>query len=163
MAFKEVTTKGKIEWAKVFEENREMEGYEGAYRACDGAYTVVQVLEKGEFDKLKKAGSLKKPIEKRLMDTNEIAVKFERKHTVKKGDGTVIPQAGGAPKVVGPDGKPWNFAEQGYIGNGSVAEVTSLINTFKGKDDKMISRTSLVKIKVIELIPYIREDKEEAA
>lgn len=159
MAFKEVTTKGKVEWAKVFEHNREMSGYEGIYEACEGAYTIVQVLEKEEFEKLKKAGTQKKPIQKRLLD-GEIAVKFERKHLVKKADGTVVPQAGGAPKVVGPDGKAWNVEEQGVIGNGSVAEITNLINTFKGQDGKTISRTSLIKVKVLEHVPYVREEEE---
>lgn len=163
MAFKEVTTKGIVEWAKVFEANREMVGYEGAYEACEGAYTLVQVLSKEEFQKLKKAGTLKKPITKRMTENSEIAIKFERKHIVKNKEGKVIPQAGGAPKVIGPDGKPWNLEEQGTIGNGSLAEVTNLINTFKGADGKMISRTSLVKVKIIEHVPYVREEAEEEA
>lgn len=162
MAFKEVTTKGPIEWAKVFENNREMSGYEGIYEACGGAYTLVQVLDKEEFEKLKKAGTQKKPIQKRLLD-GEIAIKFERKHLVKTKEGKVVPQAGGAPKVVGPDGKPWNVEEQGVIGNGTIAEVTNLINTFKGQDGKMISRTSLVKVKIIEHVPYVREESDEEA
>lgn len=162
MAFKEVTTKGPIEWAKIFENNREMSGYEGIYEACDGAYTVVQVLDKEEFEKLKKAGTQKKPIQKRLLD-GEIAVKFERKHLVKAKDGREIPQAGGAPKVVGPNGKPWDLEEDGLIGNGTIAEVTNLINTFKGQDGKMISRTSLVKVKIVEHVPYVREENNEEA
>ena len=162
MAFKEVTTKGPIEWAKIFENNREMSGYEGIYEACDGAYTVVQVLDKEEFEKLKKAGTQKKPIQKRLLD-GEIAVKFERKHLVKTKDGREIPQAGGAPKVVGPNGKPWDLEEDGLIGNGTIAEVTNLINTFKGQDGKMISRTSLVKVKIVEHVPYVREESNEEA
>jgi len=37
-------------------------------------------------------------------------------------------------------------------------------NTFKGQDGKMISRTSLLKVKIIEHVPYVREgDEEEAA
>ena len=162
MAYKEVTTKGPIEWAKIFENNREMEGYEGAYQECEGAYTIVQVLSKEEFEKLKKAGPQKKPIQKRLMD-GEIAVKFERKHLVKNKEGVEVPQAGGAPKVVGPNGKPWDLEEDGLIGNGTIAEVTNLINTFKGQDGKMISRTSLTKVKIIEHVPYVREDNDEEA
>jgi hypothetical protein len=162
MAYKEVTTKGPIEWAKVFEANREMEGYEGAYQECDGAYTIVQVLSKEEFDKLKKAGTQKKPIQKRLLN-GEIAVKFERKHLVKNKGGIEVPQAGGAPKVVGPNGKPWDLEEDGLIGNGTIAEVTNLINTFKGQDGKMISRTSLTKVKIIEHVPYVREEDSEEA
>jgi hypothetical protein len=164
MAFKEVTTKGPIEWAKVFENNREMDGFEGAYQACEGAYTVVQVLSKDEFEKLKRAGTQKKPIQKRLME-GDIAVKFERKHLVQTSEGKVIPQAGGAPKVVGPDGKLWDTERDGLIGNGTIAEVTNLINTFKNREGKLTSRTSLTKVKIVELVPYIREENtdEEAA
>lgn len=162
MAYKEVTTKGPIEWAKIFEDNREMSGYEGAYEECEGAYTLVQILSKEEFEKLKKAGTQKKPIQKRLMD-GEIAIKFERKHLVKTKEGKEVPQAGGAPKVVGPNGKAWNLDEDGLIGNGTVAEVTNLISTFKGQDGKMVSRTSLTKVKIIEHIPYVREDNDEEA
>jgi hypothetical protein len=162
MAFKEVTTKGPIEWAKVFEENREMSGYEGAYEECEGAYTLVQVLSKEEFEKLKKAGTMKKPIQKRLMD-GEIAIKFERKHLVKTKDGKEIPQAGGAPKVIGPNGKRWNLEEDGLLGNGTIAEVTNLINTFKGQDGKTVARTTITKVKVIEHVPYVREEADEEA
>lgn len=160
--YKEVTTKGPIEWAKIFESNREMVGYEGLYEECDGAYTVTQVLSKEEFEKLKKAGTQKKPIQKRLMD-GEIALKFERKHLVKTKDGTVIEKAGGAPKVIRNDGKLWDVEEDGLIGNGTLAEVTNLITTFPGQDGKMISRTALSKIKILELIPYVRPNEEGEA
>jgi hypothetical protein len=163
-AYKEVTTTGPIEWAKVFENNREMVGYEGVYEPCDGAYTVTQVLDKSEFDKLKKAGSQKKPIQKRLLEGDgKIAVKFERKHLVQKSDGTPILKAGGPPKVVNNEGKPWDVEVDGLIGNGTVAEVTNLITTFKGQDGKPISRTSLTKVKIVEFLPYTRPNQEEAA
>jgi hypothetical protein len=160
--YKEVTTVGAIEWAKVFEGNREMTGYEGAYEHCEGAYTVTQILTKDEFEKLKKSGSQKKPIQKRLMD-GELAIKFERKHLVKTNNGDVIAQAGGAPKVVGPDGKTWDSETDGLIGNGSIAEVTNLITTFPGQDGKIISRTSLTKVKIIQHIQYVRPQEDEAA
>lgn len=162
-SYKEVTTTGPIEWAKIFENNREMVGYEGVYESCEGAYTVTQVLDKAEFDKLKKAGSQKKFIEKRFMNDGVLAVKFERKHLVKKSDGTPIPKAGGAPVVVNKEGKPWNVEVDGLIGNGTVAEVTNLITTFAGQDGKPISRTSLTKVKIIDLVPYARPNQEEAA
>lgn len=157
--YKKVTTVGRIEWAKVFESNREMDGYDGAYLDCEGAYTVTQILTKDEFDKVKKTGSMKKPIQKRLLD-GEIAVKFERKHLVKKKDGTVLPQAGGAPKVLNADGKLWDLEKDGLIGNGTIAEVTNLVSGFTGEDGKPVARTSLVKIKILELVPYVREEGE---
>lgn len=160
--YKEVTTKGAIEWAKIFEENRDMNGFEGQYEDSEGAYVLTQVLNKDEFEKLKKAGTMKKPIQKRLMD-GEIAIKFERRHLVKDKSGKEIPQAGGAPKVVGPDGKRWDVETQGLIGNGTIAEVTNLITTFPGQDGKTVSRTSLTKIKIVEHIPYVREEEGEDA
>lgn len=162
--YKEVTTVGPIEWARIFEENRDMSGYQGAYEDTEGAYTVVQVLTKAEYEKLKKAGSMKKPIQSRMMD-GQIAVKFERKHLVKTKKGDIIEKAGGAPKVIGPDGKPWS-QENGLIGNGSIAEVTNLIQTFDvidpetGKNTKA-SRTALTKVKLLEVVEYTKEENEE--
>lgn len=158
--YTEVVTVGPIEWARIFENNRDMEGYEGMYTECDGAYTLVQVLDKAQFEKLKKAGSQKKPIGKRLMD-GVIAVKFERKHSVKTKDGTSIDKAGGAPKVVNAAGNVWDSEVDGLIGNGSIAEVTNLLTSFKGQDGTNICRTSLMKVKIIDHVVYQRE--EEAA
>lgn len=160
--YKEVTTKGPIEWARVFEGNRDMSGYEGMYEECEGAYTVVQVLTKAEYEKLKKAGSMKKPIQSRMMD-GQIAVKFERKHLIKKNDGSVLAQAGGAPKVVGPDGRPWT-QEDGLIGNGTIAEITNLVSTFDVQDKETgkmskASRTSMTKVKLLEVVEYKKEEE----
>jgi hypothetical protein len=158
--YTEVTTVGPIEWARIFEDNRDMQGYEGMYAECDGAYTLTQVLDKAQFEKLKKAGSQKKPIGKRLMD-GVIAIKFERKHLVKTPDGNAIEKAGGAPKVVNASGVAWDTNVDGLIGNGSIAEVTNLLTSFKGKDGTNICRTTLTKVKIIEHLVYQRE--EEAA
>ena len=158
MAFKSVTTTGPIEWARIFEDSRDMKGYQDAYVECDGAYTVSQILSKEEFQKLQQAGTQKKPVQKRLMD-GELVIKYERKHKVTAKDGTVILKAGGPPKVFDAEGKAWT-ADHGAIGNGSVAEVTNLINTFKGMDGKMYSRTSLVEVKIINHIKY---EQEQAA
>lgn len=158
MAFKSVTTTGPIEWARIFEDNRDLEGYQGAYKECEGAYTLSQILSKEEFQKLQQAGTQKKPVQKRLMD-GELVIKYERKHKVTTKDGTAVLKAGGPPKVVDAEGKPWT-ADHGAIGNGSVAEVTNLISTFKGMDGKMYSRTSLVEVKIINHIKY---EQEQAA
>ena len=158
MAFKSVTTTGPIEWARIFEDNRDLKGYQDAYVECEGAYTLSQILSKEEFQKLQQAGTQKKPVQKRLMD-GELVIKYERKHKVVTKDGTVILKAGGPPKVLDAAGKPWT-AEHGAIGNGSVAEVTNLISTFKGMDGKMYSRTSLVEVKIINHIKY---EQEQAA
>lgn len=153
MAYQEVTTVGTIEWAKVFEDNRDLKGYDGEYEKTDGAYVVDQVLSKEEYQKLVNAGSQKKPKQKRLMD-GEIVIKMMRPHRVVKRDGTELPQAGGAPEVTDVDGNP--VSER--IGNGSKAEITNLISTFKGQDGKVYSRTTMTKIKILELVPF--EEKE---
>jgi len=157
MAFKSVTTTGPIEWARIFEDNRDLEGYQGAYKECEGAYTLSQILSKEEFQKLQQAGTQKKPVQKRLMD-GELVIKYERKHKVTTKDGTTILKAGGPPKVLDAEGKPWT-ADHGAIGNGSVAEVTNLISTFKGMDGKMYSRTSLVEVKIINHVEYVKADE----
>ena len=157
--YTEVKTTGSIEWAKVFETNRDMTGYEGAYVDFEGAYTVQQILSKDEYTKLQAAGTQKKPNQKRLMD-GELMLKFERKHKITSRDGKVIPQAGGAPKVMNADGTAWDKEVNGLIGNGSTAEVTNLITTFKGGDGKMYSRTTMTEVKIIEHIPV--EEKENS-
>lgn len=153
MAYQEVTTVGTIEWAKVFEDNRDMKGYDGEYEKTDGAYVVDQVLSKEEYQKLINAGSQKKPKQKRLMD-GEIVIKMMRPHRVTKRDGTELPQAGGAPEVTDAEGNPINER----IGNGTKAEITNLISTFKGQDGKVYARTTMTKIKILELVPF--EEKE---
>ena len=35
--YQDVTTTGTIEWARIFENNRDMNGYEGSYVECEGA------------------------------------------------------------------------------------------------------------------------------
>ena len=52
MAFKDVTTRGPIEWAKITEETRDMSGYEDEYAECEGAYTLNQRLTQAAFEKL---------------------------------------------------------------------------------------------------------------
>jgi len=156
--YKDVTTTGPIEWAKIFENNRDMEGYEGDFVKCEGAYTLNQILTQADLEKLEEAGSQKAPIKKRLINDKQIVVKFVRKHLVTRRDGSILPQAGGAPKVTDADGNPWT-EEMGLIGNGSTAEVTNLITTFKGQDGKMYSRTTLTGLKILEHIKH--EEKEE--
>ena len=160
--YKEVTTVGPIEWARLFEGNRDKTGYNGQYDDCEGAYTVNQKLSKEEFEKLKKSGSLKRPNQSRMMD-GELVVKFERKHLVKTKAGEVIEAAGGPPKVLRADGKIWNSEEDGLIGNGSIAEITHLVSPFTAPDGTQSYRTSLVKVKILEHVQYVRSEEGQAA
>jgi hypothetical protein len=73
----------------------------------------------------------------------------------------IVAQAGGAPVVTDAEGNAWTD-EHGLIGNGSLAEVTNLITSFKGQDGMMWARTSLVSVKIIEHVKY-EKDAEVAA
>lgn len=157
----EVVTTGPIEWARIFENNRDMDGFKGAYTECEGAYTINQILDKTQYEKLKKAGSQKKPNEKRLMD-GVIVVKFERKHLViAKKSGDIIEKAGGPPKVVNASGAIWDADVDGLIGNGSVAEITNLLSFGKSAEGEPFCKTTMTKIKIVDHLVYNRE--EEAA
>lgn len=158
MAFKEVTTTGPIEWAKLFEHNRDMEGYQGAYEDCDGGYEVNQILTKEEFEKLTSAGSMKKPNQKRLLD-GELVVKFIRKHKVTNRNGELVQKASGAPKVTDADGIAWD-GDNHPIGNGTIAELRHLISTFKVEGQPR-ARTSLVSVKILDYVPVPERDEEE--
>ena len=115
---------GKANWARVFEDNRDMKGFEGAYEECEGAYTLELVLDAENFGKLKASGSMKKG----SVDTDGIKVKFVRKH---KGP---FPEVSGPPKVVKADNSVWDFEKDGAIGNGSDVEISlSVYPVMKGK------------------------------
>lgn len=160
MGYTEVKTIGPVKWARLFESNRDMEGYQGAYIKCDGAYTVSQVLTKEEVDKLKKAGSKKKRVED---GEGDMVLKHIRKHHVVNSKGETIEKAGGPPLVVDKDGKKWD--ETIKIGNGSVCEITSLISTFSFTNDagqkEATARQTILKVKVLELVEYTPEGDDD--
>ena len=45
MATRKVKLTGTAEWAKVFEQNRDLKGFEGAYEAHDGACTIDLLMD----------------------------------------------------------------------------------------------------------------------
>lgn len=146
-----IKVSGTCNWAKVFEENRDMIGYKpvaevpGTYEGCDGAYTVDLILSPEEFGKLKDAGSMKTGT-----PTDEgIKVKVDRKHEAPF-------TYGGKPKVLKEDGTVWDFEEDGGIGNGSSVEAT--ITTYKTKFGTVGTR--LEALKVTEHVPYVPDDFE---
>lgn len=136
MATRIVTLKGKAKWARVFEQNRDKEGYNGAYQDFDGACTIDVYLTKEEFQKLKDAKSATKL--KLDEDTGERFVKLKRKFKDR------YEWASGAPKVTKPDGSVWDFTADGAIGNGSEVEVTVSVY-----DTSMTPGTRLESVKVI--------------
>lgn len=149
----EVTTVGTVEWARVYEHNRDKTGYNNQWIPNDGGYSVVQILSKDEMNKLKESGSSKKAKTDRLMD-GQIAVTFTRTHNTYNKKGELQPRASGAPVVVDANDQP--FTE--IIGNGSLAEITNYVSFFPLRDGGEGSRTTLTKIKVLEHVPYIVEE-----
>ena len=60
MATRRVKLTGIGEWAKVFASNRDMLGYDGAYREFDGACTIDVILDEDNMAALKASRSIKK-------------------------------------------------------------------------------------------------------
>lgn len=61
MATDTITLVGIAEWARVFEHNRDREGYQGAAKATDGQLSIDLLLDQSQFDILKnyKSGKAK--------------------------------------------------------------------------------------------------------
>ena len=114
MATRKVKLTGTAEWAKVFEQNRDLKGFEGAYEAHDGACTIDLLMDEGNVAALEASRSIKNPKD---MGNGIYKAKFVRKfNTGRDWDS-------GAPSVVNASGDPWSFDHDGPIGNGSTVEV----------------------------------------
>lgn len=146
-----IKLQGKAKWAKVFEENRDMVGYEDAYRSCEGAYTIQVELDKENFEKLLATGAAKavnvvnkaKSLKVDINALFPVEIKFQRKHKDK------FEWASGAPKVMKADGTEWSFADDGLIGNDSLVEVdVSVYTTSKA------TGTRLESVTVLDLVEY---------
>lgn len=145
MASKTIYLTGTAEWAKVYENNRDMnEGFHGP----DGAYTIDLIMDKENMDELAATGS-------RLSskaDEAGLRVKFKRKHTH-----PTIPAFGGAPQVVKGDTRDDTETFTSIIGNGSTVEIAVTVY-----DTKMGKGTRLEGVRVIDLVEYESpEDGEE--
>lgn len=151
MATRKVKLTGIGYWAKVFEENRDLTGYEDALKDIGGQCTIDVDLNDDEMAKLKASKSMLKG---RPSDDNDgtTRVRFRRKWTENYG--------GGAPKVVKADNSVWDFDMDGVIGNGSVVEVIlSVYDTSR----KNIVGTRLEKVRVVEHVKYEREEDDAPA
>ena len=112
-----------FEWCKVFPENYDKTGPDGAYEGHDGAYTVDLLLTDEEYEKLTKAGSQKTA--KQTTDGLN-RVKVIRKHTAPY-------TYGGAPQVAHIDGTSWDIRKDGLIGNGSKGIAYVSVYKVKGR------------------------------
>jgi len=148
MATRKVTLVGTATWSKIFFDNRDMKGFEGAYEDHDGGYTINVELEAEEFQKLKDSGSMKKG----SMGENGMVVKFLRKHKDR------FEWASGAPEVVKADGSKWDFEADGQINNGSDVEVElSVYDTSRSS----IKGTRLEKVKVLKQAEFEGKDNDD--
>ena len=155
MATRTIELTGPIMWAHIFEENRDMNGYEGAYREHDGAYTVEIGLDKDQFQALKDIGSAKraKDIDGKedRYDPDYKWVKLVRKHKDR------FDWASGEPKVVDSTDSPWTFEHEGEVYNGSECTVTVSVY-----DTSYRNGTRLEKVKVLRAAdkPEPKKDSE---
>ena len=146
-----LTIKGKAYWARVFEENRDMEGYDGLAKATNGQYTINMVLDSDTVHRLSEANSQSVDYPKTVTDEDGnsiVAYRFKRVHEKRNSAGEMLEWASGSPKVIGPDGSPWSIEDNGLIGNGSEVELTVVV--YKAGHNY---GTRLEKVKVLNHIP----------
>ena len=152
MATRKVVLTGIGEWAKVFEDNRDMKGFEGAWEEFNGACTIDMILDDENMQILRNSKSMKK-------GTPDPEGRGTRVRLIRKFD-TGRDWDSGAPVVTKADGSKWNYEEDGTIGNGSTVQVTlSVYDTSR----KGIVGTRLDRIKVINHVEYQPEDEDEVA
>ena len=60
MATRKIKLTGIAEWARVFETNRDMDGFDGVYRDHDGACTIDIIMDDDNLATLKASRSMKK-------------------------------------------------------------------------------------------------------
>jgi len=152
MATRKVVLTGIAEWAKVFEDNRDMKGFEGAYEEFDGACTIDMILDKENMDRLIASKSMKKGSPD--AEGRGTRVRFVRKfNTGRDWDS-------GSPTVLKSDGTKWDMDIDGLIGNGSTVAVTlSVYDTSR----KSIVGTRLDRVKVLEHVKPPSDDEDEVA
>jgi len=146
MATRKVKLTGIAEWAKVFETNRDMDGFDGVYRDHDGACTIDLIMDDDNLAALKASRSMKKGSPD--PEGRGTKVKFIRKfNTGKDWDS-------GAPIVTWADGSSYNYDTDGTIGNGSNVEIElSVYDTSRPN----IVGTRLDKVKVVDHVTYIAD------
>lgn len=146
MGTRKVVVTGTGYWMRVFEQNRDLTGYEDALKDIGGQCVMDIDLDSEEMAKLKKAKFMSDG--KASTDNpGKTRVRLKRKWTENYG--------GGAPEVIKADNTKWNYEEDGPIGNGSkVAAIIHVYDTAR----KGIFGARLEKIKVLEHIPYEKDD-----
>ena len=160
--YTEFKIKAKLEWARVFEQNRDMHGYNGAYEKYDGACTVDALVDEENLQIMIDAGSqTAENVYDAAHYSGKSADKLKKKAKVFTEDGlyrvamkrpfkTPIPTIGGPPAVRHADGRTnWDLEEDGAIGNGSEAFIYGTVYESKG-----LKGVRLDGIQILDLVPY---------
>lgn len=179
---KYVKLKGKLYWAKVFEQNRDTEGYQGRLKKFGGQTCIDVVMTQDEFEKLEASGSKKEGRFVYYDDNGELVkvakgklpprdkdifmlVKFDRKWKGPIINGEEAENLGREPRVLHSNGDNWDLSEDGFIGNGSEGQVTVSVREFQYTDEdgtkKDTASTKLEEVKVLELVKFEPEEKKE--
>lgn len=146
MGTRKVVIAGTGYWMKLFEQNRDLTGFNDALKDIGGQCVMDIDLSKEEFAKLKKANFMSsgKPSPDNPGCTR---VKLKRKWTEDYG--------GGAPLVLKSDNSVWNYEVDGPIGNGSTVAAVVYVYDTKAKG---IYGARLDKVKVLNHVPYIKDE-----
>jgi len=159
MATKTYSFTGVCNWAKVFEDNRDMKAWseeDQAFTApspCNGVYSLMLTMSDADYKTLKMSGSVAAKNSK-FDDEGRDIVRFRREHEKKGKGGKILDFASGAPKVTKADGSPWSFEDDGPIGNGSTVQVEVSVY-----DTKYNPGTRLESVKVLDHVE-VKEKKE---
>ena len=123
---------GNCMWARVFPDNKDLTGWEDAVKDLGGQYTVELECDEDSVEALTRLGSQAVDYQKTKPNQDgeeKTFMRFKRVHEKYDRKGNLLEWASGAPKVVGPDGKPWNVEEDGFIGNGSKLQLRVCVYT----------------------------------
>ena len=144
MATRKVKLTGIAEWAKVFPQNRDMEGFDGASRECNGACTIDLILDDDNLATLKASRSMKRGVPDQMGRGTKVKL-------VRKFD-TGRDWDSGAPIVKKSAGSDWDYSIDGTIGNGSTVEVVLSVYDTKMKS---IVGTRLDAVTVLDHVQYV--------
>tara|TARA_R110000850_G_scaffold47244_1_gene118324 strand:+ start:3703 stop:4239 length:537 start_codon:yes stop_codon:yes gene_type:complete len=142
-----ITVTGIAQWAKVFENNRDLTGYDNQWAATEGRTTIEMVLDDDNAKRVTDSGCMSrgKPDE----EGRGTKFRFSRKFK------TDYDWDSGAPAVYKPDGTLWDFATDGAIGNGSEALVE--LNVYKNKGYSTYT-TRIERVKITNVVKYGNDD-----
>ena len=136
-----VEVSGVLEWAKVFEHNRDRAAWN---EEKDGEYKITVIMDDENAEKLKSSGCAKAMHE----------VEGGTKVTLARPHKGKFEWQGGAPAVANVKGQAWDFEVDGYIGNGSTGLVRVAVYP-AGNSGRTGSR--LESVQVVDHVEYESE------